>query len=617
MNIKSTPDEIIKQGFSTSSFYAPAGVSDKVKTKLDEVTGYDNFVNILQNDTGLDYNSAQTIAGSTLFGFLEQEGVNVNEWKLTVDPIELGKVKYGPEEFEDARKFLGSWTKIAEISLFIASIGALIVAGIATYLSAKTLPLLLLALRTGKGLKSFNVVLNLVKVRSIKWLALPAIVTTIATLWSQLAGTQITATGDLTTYVKQGVARGYDKLDEVQSASKKFVKTDAVAKPTFIPTFTKTKSAKPKIFIGTVFGDKVANVPEFVRNVDDEILNEEEMINDFKSEMTNWLQALPGKMTYEIQVKNNPFDEMNVKKQGHWLTVGVYLSGKAGKRIFVDEFLLGPIDPVKYWPDTIMTESLRMAVTEHITPEILTPSFSPDGKVRTVDKTGNVVSIFPSVQEEKTIGRKEVEKEFLEREVTSEFITKRVQEIEAQQALLPEKEAPVNYMYNYGLTVEQNIDRALVKEGDYVPGMGILSPLGIFIKTPKEIPIIDKAPLPFEPTQAQLEARKRGEVVAEPLPEFIKTGDYFVSREGFSQSGNLYRIKNDVLLSFIPSDYILTQEERRSAGNFGGQISAVIPKLQEKGLDPTKLRTVPYITDILSKYSDKRRSVKSFDEFVA
>lgn len=162
----------------------------------------------------------------------------------------------------------------------------------------------------------------------------------------------------------------------------------------YTPTLTKSKTAKPKVFIGTIMGGRVLDVPDFVRKADDEITDEEDLRNDISINLVNWMKALPDMMSWEAQVKLNPFDENQVRKTGHWVTLGLYLTTKIGKRMFIDEILLGPIDPIKYWPETVRTETVRIAVSNDLIPSDLKPSKSADGKVTTVDNEGNVVTLF-------------------------------------------------------------------------------------------------------------------------------------------------------------------------------------------------------------------------------
>ncbi len=166
------------------------------------------------------------------------------------------------------------------------------------------------------------------------------------------------------------------------------------ARETGIARMTQSKTAKPKMFLGTIFGGRVADVPDFVRQVDDKITSESDLVADAQINMTRWLAALPDRLTYEIQIKNNPFDEHGVRKIGTWATLALYMSSLAGKRLFIDEVLLGPLDAVTYFPETSRIESIQFELPKSVVPIEIKPQLGADGKLMTVDEGGRPVSGF-------------------------------------------------------------------------------------------------------------------------------------------------------------------------------------------------------------------------------
>jgi len=158
------------------------------------------------------------------------------------------------------------------------------------------------------------------------------------------------------------------------------------------------KTAKPKTYIGTLLGGKVADAAPFVRQLDDEITDEADLLKDAQINMVNWLKALPGKISYEIQVKFNPFDEFQVRKMGYWCTLALYVTNNQVKRLFVDEILLGPIDPIKYYPESTVNKTLQFELPKELTPSEIKTLQTDMGELITIDDTGNMVRTFSDEQ---------------------------------------------------------------------------------------------------------------------------------------------------------------------------------------------------------------------------
>lgn len=153
--------------------------------------------------------------------------------------------------------------------------------------------------------------------------------------------------------------------------------------------------AKPKLFVGTIFSGAVAPESTYVRHIDDQITDEQDLINDAKINLTRWLATLPGLLTVEIQVKNSPFDEQGVKKLGTWCTLAIYINNNKNTRLFIDEILLGPINPAVYYPEYTRTQAIQIEIPKELRPETLKPLALPGGGLITVDQNGIPVNIFP------------------------------------------------------------------------------------------------------------------------------------------------------------------------------------------------------------------------------
>lgn len=119
----------------------------------------------------------------------------------------------------------------------------------------------------------------------------------------------------------------------------------------FTPLARVVPEKKEKLFLGTIFSGRIGSATNFKRTLDDRITDEADLLNDAKVNLAKWLVYFPSLLTFEIQLKYNPFDWANVKRPGLWATMALYVNNRYGKRMFIDEVLLGPIDPNVYFPD--------------------------------------------------------------------------------------------------------------------------------------------------------------------------------------------------------------------------------------------------------------------------
>lgn len=153
-------------------------------------------------------------------------------------------------------------------------------------------------------------------------------------------------------------------------------------------------TAKPKLFIGPIFNGRVAAPDKFVRAVDDKITSDEDLKADVEINLVRYLAKLPNNLTYTIGLKNNAMDEYGVPQIGTWATLTIYLSNIHNKRIFIDEILLGPVDPVVYYPESQKVEQLQYEIPKLVKFDTLKPMQLPNGAEFSVDAQGNVVSGF-------------------------------------------------------------------------------------------------------------------------------------------------------------------------------------------------------------------------------
>jgi len=159
-----------------------------------------------------------------------------------------------------------------------------------------------------------------------------------------------------------------------------------------VPRATQYVQVKQKLFLGAIFGGSVANEINFARVVDDKITDEADLLNDAQVNLNKWLATLPGNLTYKINIKLNPVDENNVQKVGTWAVLSMYINNKYNKALFLDDVLLGPLDPLAYYPESYRTLSIAMNLPSTLKGGEVAVVKAPTGGIRVVDKQGNEIT---------------------------------------------------------------------------------------------------------------------------------------------------------------------------------------------------------------------------------
>lgn len=338
----SSPDQIIREGFSQLPQFVAPELQGKVKDELGKVQDYKSFVSTLEGTTGMSNDEAEYVAGAATYGLLEKFGVNPQEWKFAVSPLDLKSLKYGPEEYENARRFYATWTDVAQISLLVASLGALATGGIAAFLAGSTLKTALTAIRAGRGLGAMAEIWNIAKFKGIKWLAIPSAITAIGGAVAMFANSQLSTTGDLVGYLQQGVARGAEAEANAAAGGTGTGSGGSELPKTIIRMVTEHK---PQQFIGTLFSSKLGSAEQFERVLDDKITDMNDLEADAKLNLNKWLASLPNRMGYSIVIRKDPVDEYGAQQSGVWATLTMFMTHISGKTTPIDTILLGPVEP--------------------------------------------------------------------------------------------------------------------------------------------------------------------------------------------------------------------------------------------------------------------------------
>lgn len=155
---------------------------------------------------------------------------------------------------------------------------------------------------------------------------------------------------------------------------------------------SESKTAKPKLFTGIIYNGQVGKYEQFVRSVDDEITDDADLKTDVEVNLLKYISKIPNNLSYSIQIKNSPSDELGIPRSGTWCTLSIYLTNQFHKRVFIDEILLGPVDPFVYYPESQKVEQLQYEIPKLVKFDTLHPIDTYRGQEHIVDTVGNVIT---------------------------------------------------------------------------------------------------------------------------------------------------------------------------------------------------------------------------------
>ncbi|MBI4135072.1 MAG: SH3 domain-containing protein [Candidatus Sungbacteria bacterium] len=156
---------------------------------------------------------------------------------------------------------------------------------------------------------------------------------------------------------------------------------------------TMAKTTKPTLFLGTLFSQRVKATAAFERGTSDQIDSKEELQSDAQTELNRWLATLPSRLIYTINTALNPFDENGIKQSGTWATMTLLIRSIGGKTTPIDTILLGPVDPIVYYPKSQEVQTIQRELPKLLTAEEIAKVELPSGDLSQVDKSGNIVPI--------------------------------------------------------------------------------------------------------------------------------------------------------------------------------------------------------------------------------
>lgn len=368
-----------------------------VKDWINKKDDKDKLPAALAAESELPQEDIEQAQAAILYERIEESGKSPDDFWAGLSKEEQDKIKWSPDSVRrsmERTSFLGIANAVLWIGAAAAG-GVAVVRGVAV--AVKYLKLVSEALKAGQSAQKVANILATARMAALPKVGIPGFIAGILGGGGWMTGTWANNLNDVDFWGREQLRQAEEAYNKARVKLEEDYKKQQFPQPeTPTVTLTKSKQAKPKVYIGTLLAGRVQNIKEMVRKVDDLITDEDDLINDVQINLTNWIATLGGKLSYEVQIKYNPFDENNVRKMGYWGTLAIYVTNNQFKRLFVDEILLGPIDPVRYWPETTMTETVSRKIAESLAPVDIQPSVSMEGKLRTVDETGAVVSVFPN-----------------------------------------------------------------------------------------------------------------------------------------------------------------------------------------------------------------------------
>ena len=344
---------------------------------------------------GVSDDEVSKLVAATTYEQVEKDGKNPDDFWKGLSPAEQAKLKWSPEVLKESMQrttFLGLSQTLLWVSAGVAA-GVAGFRGIPILLS--TLGKLATARAAGASALSLMTIIEEGKIAGIAKVWIPGLIAGIASAGGWL-------TGGLTNNLNDALLWGRIFLDQAHEDVKKAALqrgtgtgtgVAATPEPISRTRITISKTAEPKVAVGTLFQSIVKSTDAFKRKVDDEITSAEDLKADVHLNLNHWLATLPGRLHYEVRVVLNPLDENGNKQLGTWCVLMLGHRNSQGVFQHLQAVLLGPIDPTVYRPTTREIETIQIDIPKLLTSEEIINLDLPTTGLRTVDRDGNVTPI--------------------------------------------------------------------------------------------------------------------------------------------------------------------------------------------------------------------------------
>ena len=382
---------------------AEAGIKKLVSKQSDgspDAQAYTNAVEALRAEGGADGADAKLIGAAMVYDKVESQGTSPDDFWEGISEEDRKLLEFSPEHARQQLK-ITQFGGVAGLVLFIA---AAVAAGVGAKrgipILKTTLAKLTVARAGGKKASELLTIIEEGKIEGLARVWTPAKWATFFGATGWLAPAMVNNLNDVGLWGRinlQNAEQDYNKViaqrDRLSTSGGTGGFTSTPRQP--VTRITMAKVAKPVVFAGVIFSQRIKHMDAFERNREDKITNTQELTTDAQNELNKWLATLPGRIGMSIQVQNTPYDENGFVQAGTWVTMTLVYTGISGRKVPLDTILLGQIDPVVYTPKTQDTLTIQQEIPKLLTAEEVAEVQFPSGGVKVVDKTGNIVpSIF-------------------------------------------------------------------------------------------------------------------------------------------------------------------------------------------------------------------------------
>ena len=347
------------------------------------------------NAAGVSDDEIKQLAAATTYEQVEQSGKSPDDFWQGLSPAEQEALKFSPQSLRNSMQrtsFLGLAQTILWVSAGVAA-GIAGFKGVPILLS--TLAKLSTARKAGASALSLLTIIEEGKIAGIAKVWVPGLIAGIASAGGWLTGSMANNLNDALLWGRVFLDQAHSDVEKAEQRRKD---AEARAAGGLRPDEPKTritmaKTAKPQLFLGTIFTQRIGDPKVFERVLDDKITDANDLRADSQANLNLWLKSLPGRLQYRINIQNNPFDEFGVRLPGTWITMSISLMTLGGKIVFLDTIPLGPVEPQVYSPKTQEVQTIQVELPKLLTAEEISEVKFPATGLKLVDKTGNIVPV--------------------------------------------------------------------------------------------------------------------------------------------------------------------------------------------------------------------------------
>lgn len=344
---------------------------------------------------GVTDDELKKIAAATAYDQVEQKGKSPDEFWGNLSQAEQDALKFSPESLRASMQR----TEFLGISQTLLWVSAGVAAGVAGFrgipILLSTLAKLSTARKAGASALSLMTIIEEGKIAGIAKVWIPGLIAGIASAGGWLTGGLTNNLNDALLWGRVFLDQAHDDIEKAAKAKSFGTGTGAAVSPEQVTRtrITISKTAEPKVAVGTIFQSIVKNMDAFKRVLDDQITSPQDLKTDVQLNLNKWLATLPGRLHYEIRIVLNPLDDTGNKLLGTWAMLMIGHRNSQGVFQHLQAIPLGPIEPTIYRPTTKEIETIQVDIPRLLTSEEIINLDLPTTGLRTVDRAGNVTPL--------------------------------------------------------------------------------------------------------------------------------------------------------------------------------------------------------------------------------